>query len=66
MKRRGAAARSSLPFVEAEDQRLIDMASCGLSVEFYPDALPWRTLPELLERRLVLREQGKLSIAPTI
>jgi hypothetical protein len=51
------------PFTPEEDQEIKNMARCGLAVDFYPAAVPGRTLPELLERRLVLREAGELQLA---
>jgi len=64
--RTSAPIRHVRPFTPDEDRELISMAACGLAVDFYPAAIPTRSLAELLERRLQLREKGELELAPLL
>lgn len=64
--RTSAPIRIARPFTPEEDRELVSMAACGLAVDFYPAVIPSRSLPELLERRLVLRERGELELAPLL
>jgi hypothetical protein len=64
--RTSAPIRYARPFTPEEDRELVAMAACGLAVDFYPAAIPSRSLAELLERRLVLREKGELELAPLL
>lgn len=54
------------PFTEEEDAALIDMARCGLSIEFYHLGLPNRPLGAILDRRFVLKSAGTLKLARLI
>jgi hypothetical protein len=63
--RTSAPIRHARPFTAAEDRELINMARCGLAVDFYTAAIE-RPLPELLERRLQLAEAGELELAPLL
>lgn len=67
MRRRSKPRRApSAPFSPDEDAKLKDMMSCGLAVDFYRLGCPDRSLGELLDRRLVLRETGQARLAPLI
>jgi hypothetical protein len=54
------------PFSDADDAKMIDMARCGLVIEGYRAAFPDRRLGDILERRLQLREEGRLELAPLV
>lgn len=51
--------RTPEPWTEAEDERVIDIANCGVALCFAMDFLPDRTFGEIVERRLQLREAGR-------
>lgn len=54
------------PWQPEEEAELIQMARCGPSVDYYKTALPNRTLGDILEKRLQLREAGLLQHARSI
>ena len=58
--------RSGHPFTQDEDRELCTMVRCGLSSEFYQQALPHRHFGEILDRRLQLIETGQLQRARAI
>lgn len=64
--RTSAPIRIAAPFTPEEDQKLKEIAAIGLAVDFYAAAIPGRPLPELLDRRLQLRERGELQLAPLL
>lgn len=42
-----------------EDNELCAMIGCGLSVDYYPDALPGRAFGDILDRRMTLIDAGR-------